>query len=398
MSPFYFECLSHLTRNYTMAKRSKSSKERRARRKERKLLEARIKSSHEKCDEGLSLLEPTGRNAQPNYVKAMVALEAAIEIYEENTVAYFLLGECLRGQEEYEKAIERYSQCLEKDPLNIRAMEARAASYVASSNWSSAFVDYSSIINVEPDNDHAYNHRGLCILSTRVPGLRLLSSEFNQCVNDFKTAIRLNEANYYAWANLGRAYEEQGLLKEALQAYSSALRVKEEYHYAQLRRACLALRIVESSWKYDDEESSQPAATKRCDGASVVLPALKSLDDVKSEVLGELAAVDQRAYEEELLKAAIVDFQSLMAEGTDKLKYDPWLPLNLGSCFLLQKDINRAEEEFRLTSEIINARPQLVACGEAEPIQCAESLQAVLNLRVEVLKAIRGRRFLADRH
>ncbi|CCD15683.1 unnamed protein product [Trypanosoma congolense IL3000] len=378
-----------------MAKRSKSTKERRARRKEKKLLEARIKTSNEKTEEGLALLEPTGRNAQPNYLKATVSLEAAIEIYDENTTAYFLLGECLRGQGEYKKAIERYSQCLQRDPVNIRAIEGRAASHVALSDWSSAFLDYSSIINIDPENDHAYNHRGLCILSTRVPGLRLHSSEFSQCVNDFTTAIRLNEANYYAWANLGRVYEEQGLPEEALRAYSSALKVKEEYQYAQLRRGCLALRVVESSWTYDEEGQVAPQKDSKNDSFS--LPLLKSMNDVKEEVLKEIAASDRRKYEEGLLKNAITDLQCLMTDDANKLKYDPWLPLNLGSCFLLQKDINRAEEEFRLVSEIVNARPQLVELGEAEPIQCVDSLLAVLNLRVDVLKKIRSRRFLSDK-
>ncbi|KAH8609482.1 putative Tetratricopeptide repeat [Trypanosoma vivax] len=380
-----------------MPPRSKSSKSRKAiERRERKLLEARIKLSQEKCDEALAFLEPVGRNAQPNYPKAMIALEGAIETYDANANAFFLLGECLRGQGEHEKAIEGYSQCLEKDVTHIRAMEGRAASYIALEKWSYAFQDYTSIISVEPENDHAYNFRGLCILSKRVPGLRLLSMEFNQCVSDFQTAIRLNEANYYAWTNLGKAYEEQGMLEEALEAYSSALRVKEEYHHAQLRRGCLALRIVESSWMYKDDEQNEESKQPASNNLTTKIP--KTQKEVEAEVLNEAAMAERRVKEEKLLQNAIADLQGLMTDDANKLKYDPWLPLNLGSCFLLQKVLNKAEEEFRLVTEIVNARSQLVQDGEAEPIPDVESLMSVLNLRVEILKDMRSRRFLADRH
>ncbi|KEG09277.1 tetratricopeptide repeat (TPR) protein [Trypanosoma grayi] len=382
-----------------MPPRSKSLKSRKAlERKERKLLEARIKASREKCEEGQLFLEPTGRNAHPNYAKATAALEAALETYDGNADAYFLMGECLRGQDEHDKAIEYYTQCLGRDLANFRALEGRAASYMALHKWSLAFEDYSAVIQLEPENDHVYNLRGLCTLSTRVPGLRLLSVDFNHCVGDFQTALRLNEANYYAWANLGRAYEDQGMLKEALNAYSSALKVKEDYADAQVRRACLALRIVENSWGYDEDQGNgveKPKQNGRITSGVVSIP--KSVKDVEDEVRLEMDAVTQRQKEEELLNDAIRDFQALMAEATNKMKWDPCLPLNLGSCFLLQKNLNRAEEEFKLVMEIINTRPQLVADGEAEPIPNVEAIEKVLNLKKAIVKTTRNQRFLAEK-
>ncbi|ORC88565.1 tetratricopeptide repeat (TPR) protein [Trypanosoma theileri] len=380
-----------------MPPRSQSKKSRKAlERKEKKLLEAKIRASQEKCEEGQAFLEPPGRNAQPNYAKAMTALEAAIEIYDGNALAYFLMGECLRGQEEHEKAIERYTQCLERDASDTRALEGRAASYSALQKWSSAFEDYTTIIQIEPENDHAYNLRGLCTLSTRVPGLRLLSADFNHCVSDFQTAIRLNEANYYAWANLGKAYEDQGMPEEALNAYSSALKVKEDYQYAQLRRGCLALRMVENAWDEEERKKNQVKNTELGNSSGINTSSIpKSMKEVEEEVRLEMESAARRQKEEELLENAIKDLQALMIDDANKMKWDPCLPLNLGSCYLLRKDLNKAEEEFKLVTEIINARPQLVTDGEAEPIPNVAAIETVLNLKKDILKKARGERFLA---
>ncbi|RNF13515.1 tetratricopeptide repeat (TPR) protein [Trypanosoma conorhini] len=380
-----------------MPPRSKSKKSRKAlERKEKKLLEAKIKASQCKVEEGQALLEPVGRNAVPHYAKAVAALEAAIEIYEGNASAYFLMGECYRGQEEFDKAIEYYTQCLGRDPTNARAIEGRAGCYAALQKWSIAFENYTAVIHLEPENDHIYNLRGLCTLNTRVPGLRLLSADFSQCVSDFQTAIRLNEANYYAWANLGRAYEDQGMLDEALKAYSSAVKIKEDYEQAYLRRGSLALRMVESSWeKGDGTAYNKTENTQENMGANSGKKSIpKSVKEVEEEVNLELEAAARRKHEEELLQSAIQDFQFLMSDNSKKLKWDPCLPLNLGICFLLQNDINKAEEEFKTVTEIIHARQQLVADGEAEPISNVEAIERVLNLKKDILKAARGRRFL----
>ncbi|ESL12117.1 hypothetical protein TRSC58_00121 [Trypanosoma rangeli SC58] len=380
-----------------MSPRSKSNKSRKVlERRERKLLEAKIKASQCKLEEGQALLEPVGRNAVPHYAKAIIALEAAIEIYDENANAYFLMGECYRGQGEFDKAIEYYTQCLGRDPTNARAIEGRAGCYAALQKWSLAFENYTAVIHLEPENDHVYNLRGLCTLNTRVPGLRLSSADFSQCVSNFQTAIRLNEANYYAWANLGRTYEDQGLLEEALKAYSSAVKIKEDYEQAYLRRGCLALRMVEHSWEKDDVaiDNKAKAEEENVEANSGTLSIQKSVKKVEEEVNLEVEAAARRKHEEDLLHGAIQDFQFLMSDKSKKLKWDPCLPLSLGSCFLLQNDINKAEEEFKTVTEIIHARPQLVADGEAEQISNVEAIEKVLNLKNDILKAARGRRFL----
>ncbi|KAH8618900.1 hypothetical protein ERJ75_000227800 [Trypanosoma vivax] len=125
------------------------------------------------------------------------------------------------------------------------------------------------------------------------------------------------------------------MLEEALEAYSSALRVKEEYHHAQLRRGCLALRIVESSWMYKDDEQNEESKQPASNNLTTKIP--KTQKEVEAEVLNEAAMAERRVKEEKLLQNAIADLQGLMTDDANKLKYDPWLPLNLGSCFSSRK-------------------------------------------------------------
>ncbi|CCW63482.1 unnamed protein product [Phytomonas sp. EM1] len=224
-------------------------------RKERKLLEEQIKKSNEKCDEARGFLEYTGKNTESNILKAKEALDIAIELYNSNSVAFFLMGEVYLAQRQHQRALESYSRALAINPTHVASFERRAICYEHLNDTDHAIQDYTSIIDLEPNNDYAYNMRGLCILNRQVPGIILSSSCFTLCENDFKAALRLNKANYYALANLGKLYEDQGELNQALTYYTAALDVKENYTYSRFRRGCTFLQLAENMLtKLDAEE------------------------------------------------------------------------------------------------------------------------------------------------
>lgn len=390
--------------------------------KEKQLLDAKIKESQEKCVEAKGFLEPTGRNAEPNFIKAKTSLDAAIEAYDAGPLPFFLLGQWHRMQGMYAEAIENYSHALDLEPTNVQALEWRGNCYQALHDYPHAIEDNTSIITLDPDNDHAYNMRGLCVLESCVPGLRLRSVDFAACVSDFKNAIRLNEANYYAMANLGKAYEVQGDNEKAIECYGRALRVNESYTYAKFRRGCTALRMAELILRERagdededevDENDNAPAATsggvelaqKSVKGGfeggdssrTSTRPALQSgaalLAEAKSEVRQQFENEEAAKTSAQLLQVAESDFTALLDPNPEanKAAADVMVVLNLGICALLKKNIKKGEEFFKLTKEILEKRPGLVEDGEAEPIENADAIKQVLAIRKAELKRERDR-------
>ncbi|KAG5484741.1 hypothetical protein LSCM1_06562 [Leishmania martiniquensis] len=394
--------------------RSKSlAKAQRAKaKKERQLLEARMRLCEEKCAEVRGYLEPTGRNAEPNFIKAKAALDAAIEAYDANSLAFFMLGQWNRKQGMYEEAIESYSQALDLEPTNVQALEWRASCYQALHDYLHAIEDNTSIISLDPENDHAYNMRGLCVLQSSVPGLRLRSIDFKSCVRDFSTAVRLNEANYYAMANLGKAYEIQGHLEKAVDCYRKALESSENYTYARFRRGCTALCMAErlllrrgeeeGNSESDTEAASGTNKAQGCTSTRHMTEAASStsnrapggaatLKEVKAEVRQQMEEEKEARKVEELLKLADSDF-SLLLDHTPEAKQlaaDPAVVLSIGICALLSKNINRAEEYLRLAQDIVAKRPSLVENGEAPPLENRDTFKSVLDIRLKELQKLK---------
>ncbi|EPY38153.1 tetratricopeptide(TPR) protein [Angomonas deanei] len=331
------------------AKRSSSKSAKAKEKKERQELEERMKNCEEKCTEAKNFMEPTGKNATPNYVKAKSSLDAAMEFYNSNPQVFFLLGELYRKQNMFSEAVVEYSHALDLNPTFTQALESRGACYQKLAQLPLAIEDFTSVIEIEPSNDHAYNMRGLCITMGRVPGLSLRTDEFSSCEEDFRNAVRLNPANYYAFVNLAKAYEGQGDLEKALECYNASLLIKKDYTYAIFRRGCVEMRLGENFLKRDSDSDVED---------NFFVPHLGGVDqqekggapretynDVEKEIRNKISEEETTKKGKSMLDLAIKDFNSLVLEE-QKLSTDVMVFLNLGICHLKLEDLNQAEDNF----------------------------------------------------
>ncbi|CAJ1018854.1 putative Tetratricopeptide repeat [Leishmania utingensis] len=380
--------------------------------KERLLLEARMRECQEKCAEARGYLEPTGRSAEPNFTKAKTVLDAAFEAYDASSLAFFMLGQWNRMQGMYREAIESYSHALDMEPTNVQVLEWRGNCYQTLHDYVHAIEDNTSIVSLDPENDHAYNMRGLCVLQRSIPGLRLRSVDFESCVRDFSTAVRLNEANYYAMANLGKVYEVQGHLEKAIEWYGKALDSSERYAYARFRRGCAALRMAERLLLRREEEegcsdSDVPDAVagtakawhdnsiKHMVEATALansrVPGGATREAVKTEVRQEMEQEEEAQTVARLLRLADSDFTLLLDRSpeAEKLTADPTVVLNIGICALLSKSINKAEEYLNLAQDIVVKRQDLVEDGDTPPLKHSDAFNSVLTIRLEELQKLK---------
>eukprot|EP00744_Colponema_vietnamica_P010994 GILI01015485.1.p1 GENE.GILI01015485.1~~GILI01015485.1.p1 ORF type:complete len:472 (+),score=132.23 GILI01015485.1:57-1472(+) len=231
--------------------------------KERKVLEAQIKSSNEKVAEAKTVLESVLKATnQPNYQKAITILDTALELHPENCEAFTYRGHARRDQLLLDEAIDDYTKAIELNANAVPAFEGRATCYELMREYDKAIQDYSTIISIHPENDHAYNMRGAALLKKRPQGLLLKQADYAAVVSDFKTALRLNENNYHARTNLGKAHSDQRNYREAVECFGAALKTNDGYRYANYRRACASIALANDLQREEQRYGSQLSIKK----------------------------------------------------------------------------------------------------------------------------------------
>jgi len=78
--------------------------------------------------------------------------------------------------------------------------------------------------------------------------------EFDKAKEYFEKAISLDEKNYKAWNNLGNVYEELENYEKAIDCYSNALKINNNYAIALEHRAKLFKKLGEHALAKKDEE------------------------------------------------------------------------------------------------------------------------------------------------
>eukprot|EP01065_Artemidia_motanka_P025481 TRINITY_DN30476_c0_g1_i1.p1 TRINITY_DN30476_c0_g1~~TRINITY_DN30476_c0_g1_i1.p1 ORF type:complete len:375 (+),score=132.64 TRINITY_DN30476_c0_g1_i1:79-1203(+) len=242
-----------------------------------KLQEMQLKESAAQCDEGEEILnkvredKPLSQNMQ-HYQGAVKCFTHAIGNNPENQRAYVVRGKCHKAMLEWDKAIADFTKAIEllrgsdtpghQQVLLPDALNGRAYSLEQQNKLDEAIDDYTAVIELQPDDDHAYNMRGNARSRRRTRGLRLRNVEFSQVIMDFTRAIELNEFSFHAWANRGSAYFDHQEYRKAVDDYSRAMYVKDDYHYMLLRRAVAYYELVLAERQEDQDKAAAKAAGK----------------------------------------------------------------------------------------------------------------------------------------
>jgi Flp pilus assembly protein TadD len=359
-------------------------KESAADKKAKKAAELQQKQSEEKVEEGRLLLEPEGKGAQPNYAKAIQCFDAAIELFPENAIAYTYKGHALREQGKHDLAIEDYTKAFSLDAQSIAAVEGRAACYDAQRQWDKSIADYTTVISIHPENDHAYNMRGSARLHKRAPGLLLKNADFGTIVNDLRTAIRLNENNYYAYCNLGKCYEDQRMYKEAVQEYTHALAVKDEYPYAVFRRGCASLALVEKLMNIDGEEVFHPGMVVEDRAVPKQYPFVNDLALSPEDVVRKELEEERKLKEvKRLLDQAVLDFTRIINPEDKALELSAIV--HRGTCYLYTGEVIKANDDFQFALKTIHEN-----ANSDPPLPNAAVMKAALTVRTRMLSQLRA--------
>eukprot|EP00756_Hemistasia_phaeocysticola_P029464 Hpha_TRINITY_DN16234_c1_g3::TRINITY_DN16234_c1_g3_i1::g.13417::m.13417 len=325
-----------------------------------KLQEMQLKESAAACDEGEEVLlkvredKPLPTN-MPHYQSAVKCFNRAVENNPDSQRAFVLRGRCFKAMQEWEKSVGDFSKAVEllqgsetpghQQMLLPEALRGRAYCYEQLGQLDEAIDDYTSLIELQPDDDHAYNMRGNARSRKRPRGLRLKNVEFQQVVSDLTRAIDLNDCNYHALAGRGSAYFDRQEYRKAIADYSRAVFLKDDYHYMLLRRAVAYYELVLQERAEDSEKASEKKVRNT---------AGKTQEQVwEEEYWEEEAAARRHEQQEEFMQQALKDLESYMKHtGGEQGQQDVEALIQRGMVQRLMNDLEAAKQSFKKAKDI----------------------------------------------
>ncbi len=140
---------------------------------------------------------------------------------------YFKNGLEKRKIEDYQGAIDDFTQSIRIDPNDPGAYYFRAASKQDLGQYREAIEDYNIAIRLDPKDSYAYKSRG----DTKEElGL------YPEAIEDYSTAIRIDPEDVDAYWYRGLVKEELGLYTKAIEDYDIAIRLNPDFSNAYCSR------------------------------------------------------------------------------------------------------------------------------------------------------------------
>jgi hypothetical protein len=126
------------------------------------------------------------------------------------------LGQRKLKAQDYQGAINEFSQALAANPNDLDALAGRAEAYYWLKDFSSAIQDFDVVLERNPNNATFFFDRG-----TTHDKLK----EYKKAIADYNEAIRLNPEYADAYNNRGNSYADLGELEKSIADYNEAIRL-----------------------------------------------------------------------------------------------------------------------------------------------------------------------------
>jgi len=162
-----------------------------------------------------------------DFNSAVVYAKQAEQIAPEMIEIQRLLADVHQSRNDYEQAIAYYKRALEIDSNDTEVMVALAVSYLKTARNEPARELLSSVVQLDPENNDAYQYLGYCFLQLNARAMELYKQKkqpdsddagpaaslkadaekaIAQAVESYNKAIEINEKDWQAYRGLGVAY------------------------------------------------------------------------------------------------------------------------------------------------------------------------------------------------
>jgi protein O-mannosyl-transferase len=151
--------------------------------------------------------------------EAMENYKKSIEINPNYDEAQNNMGFVLAKKKRYDEAIRHYEQALRINPNRVEAHNNLGNALADTGHLDEAIQHYQSAMKIRPEDSDAHNNLGIAMA---------MKGNFEEAVRQITEAIRLKPSNVNAYGNLGNAYAVQHKLDEAVAQYRVVLKSRPE--------------------------------------------------------------------------------------------------------------------------------------------------------------------------
>ena len=167
---------------------------------------------HNRADEA-----PTPKEKQQEYEEAIEHYTEAIELKPDLDDAYNNRGNAYYEKEELDKAIRDYNTAIKLNPDDASTYNNRGSAYDEKGELDKAIRDYTEAIKRKPDYADPYNNRGVTYNK---------KGELDKAIRDYTEAIKRKPDYAEAYKNRGTAYALKGEFDNAIRDYNTAIKLK----------------------------------------------------------------------------------------------------------------------------------------------------------------------------
>lgn len=149
----------------------------------------------------------------------------------------------LTNQNNFIRAIEKYSKAIELLPNFYEAIDNRAMTFMDIGKWEKAIEGFQQSLKVKPDGYHALFGIAVCYNQL---------NENDQAIDAYSKAIELDSSQYTAIDNRALIYKKLGLYDKAIQDFTKSLDLNQNGFIASLSlgQCYLILNQPENALQY----------------------------------------------------------------------------------------------------------------------------------------------------
>jgi tetratricopeptide (TPR) repeat protein len=157
------------------------------------------------------------------FEQAFLSYKKALNLRPSWTELYFQWGQAYFWSGDVPKAIRCYQKTLEQNPNHVHSYFALAMVYGQLGDTKRAIALYQRVIQLQPNLANAYNNLG-CLLFSK--------NDYDGALSAWNNSLIYNEnetENSLTYNNIGQVFAAQGKIKEAIQSYNQALKIKDDF-------------------------------------------------------------------------------------------------------------------------------------------------------------------------
>ena len=149
---------------------------------------------------------------------------------------YFLLGNNLYNEGQYEEAIASYKKAIKINPKDDGAYNNMGVIYAALEKYEEAIASYKKAIEINPKYDKAYNNMGSAYD---------MLEKYEKAIVSYKKAIEISPKYDKAYNNMGSTYDELEKYEEAIASYKKAIEINPKYDVAYNNMGIVHAKVEE---------------------------------------------------------------------------------------------------------------------------------------------------------